>query len=65
MAGFAAVLFGAVLVRCAEVFRLCFKAACSHHSFGSAAVRKRTASRCSLAKSGTSLRLVPYMLRIV
>ena len=41
--------------------RLRFKAAASSRSFGSSAVRERTALRCSLAESGTSLRLVPCL----
>ena len=44
--------------------RLWSKAAWSRRWLGSAAVRKRTALRCSLAESGTSLRLVPGLLRV-
>jgi hypothetical protein len=63
IAGFAGVLFGAVLAPGVDASRLCFKAAPSSHWLGSSAVRQRTALQCSLAESGTSLRLVPCPLR--
>jgi hypothetical protein len=61
IAGFAGVVFGAVLARHAGARGLRFKALLSSRWFGSATVRKRTALRRSLAESGTSLRLVPRL----
>ena len=63
MTGFAGVLFGAVLVSSVGALRSRFKAAWLRRRLDSAAVRERTALRCSLAESGTSLRLVPGLLR--
>ena len=65
IAGFAEEVFGTVLTRCAKASRLCFKASPSSQWLGSTAVRERTALRCSLAKGGTSQRLVPCLLRVV
>ena len=63
IAGFAGVLFGAVLVRSAGASRLRFKAAWSKHRLGGRAQVHRLA--LFARQSGTSLRLVPCLLRVV